>query len=151
MFLIGNSIDYHKLVEKRNSTIKLGGVPIKVNYQIVAHSDGDLILHAIANAVLGAKSKEDIGTYFPDTKKSNKNINSIKILKKALSFLNKNEYINNIDLTIICDKIFLKNHIKKIKNNLINLLKCTRIAIKATRFEENKNLISCYCSLLINN
>lgn len=151
MYLIGNGIDIHKL-KKNNKLIpqKLAGVSFDLEYSIVAHSDGDIILHAISNSILGALSLEDIGTYFDDQNDKNKNIDSIKILDKAINEMNIRKYhVHNLDITIICEKIYFKQLKKEIKNNLINLLKTKNISIKATRFEQDIDLIQVSCSLLL--
>ena len=148
MYLIGEGIDYHKLTPSKNGNVILGGVKISSQYKIVAHSDGDLVYHAIANAILGALQLGDIGDYFSDKNKKKKNMNSKAIIDYALHQLKKKK-IQNIDLTIICDKILLSKHKAKIRNNLIKITKCKLVNVKATRFEENKNLIACKVALLI--
>ncbi|MCF0126098.1 MAG: 2-C-methyl-D-erythritol 2,4-cyclodiphosphate synthase, partial [Clostridia bacterium] len=147
-YLIGEVIDYHKLIPKKNNYIILGGVKIPSNYQVVAQSDGDCVYHAISNAILGALQLGDIGDYFSDKNKKNKNLNSRVIIDYTLAQL-KNKKLKNIDLTIICDKILLTNYKAKIRNNLIKITKCKNINVKATRFEENKNLIACKVALLV--
>ena len=147
MYLIGEGIDYHKLTPKKGNIV-LGGIKISSQYKIVAHSDGDLVYHAIANAILGALQLGDIGDYFSDKKKKNKNLNSRAIIDYAVHQL-KGKKIQNIDLTIICDKIILTKYKAKIRENLIKITKCKNINIKATRFEENKNMIACKVALLI--
>ena len=148
MYLIGEGIDYHKLAPCKSTNVVLGGIKIPSKYKIVAHSDGDLVYHAIANAILGALQLGDIGDYFSDQKKKNKNLNSRAIIDYALYQL-KNKKIQNIDLTIICDKILLSKYKAKIRNNLVKITKCKLVNIKATRFEENKNLIGCKVVLLV--
>ena len=148
MYLIGEGIDYHKLIPCKSGQIILGGIKIPAQYKAVAHSDGDLVYHAISNAILGALQLGDIGDYFSDKNKKNKNLNSQAIIDYALHQL-KNKKIKNIDLTIICDKIYLSKHKAQIRNNLIKVTKCKLINVKATRFEENKNLIACKVALLI--
>ncbi|MEG1010108.1 MAG: 2-C-methyl-D-erythritol 2,4-cyclodiphosphate synthase, partial [Clostridia bacterium] len=76
MLLIGHSVDIHKLEYKVNTLQKLGGIEFLLNYEIVAHSDGDIILHSIAEAILGALGLEDLGHYFSDKDDNNKNLNS---------------------------------------------------------------------------
>ncbi len=149
MYLIGQGIDQHKLVKKTNSTIVLGGVKIKSNYKIVAHSDGDVVLHSLSNAVLGCVQGGDIGEHFKDTDPKNKNLNSSKILKFCLKKLNKAKIVN-VDLTIQCEDIILKDLKKQIKQNLTKLLNCKNVNVKATRFEQKSDLIACYSIVLIN-
>lgn len=146
--LIGQAIDYHSLI-KRKGVIHLGGYKFNSNYQVVAHSDGDVVLHAISNALLGALGQGDIGDYFSDQKKSNKNLESQAILDYCLYQANKKHKIVNIDLTIICDRILLQEKKCLIRNCLISLTKCRHINVKATRFESNSNQIACSCVVLI--
>ena len=143
--LLGESVDFHKLIKCKKSFIILGDTQIESEYKIQAHSDGDLVMHAIANAILGACCKGDIGIYFPDTNNKYKNIDSKKILLFATTQIPKHFQINNIDLTIICDKIKLSQYRNKITQNLVNLTKCKKVNVKFTRFEEDKKLIGCSC------
>ncbi|MDE6477203.1 MAG: 2-C-methyl-D-erythritol 2,4-cyclodiphosphate synthase [Mycoplasmoidaceae bacterium] len=149
MYLIGQGVDQHKLVKKTNSTVVLGGVRIKSDYKIVAHSDGDVVLHSLSNAILGCVQGGDIGEYFKDTDPKNKNLDSSKILKFCLKKLNKAKIVN-VDLTIQCENIILKDLKKQIKQNLIELLNCKKVNVKATRFEQKSDLITCHSIVLIN-
>lgn len=144
-FLIGEGFDIHKLVKVKNNFMILADTKIKSDYKIKAHSDGDLVMHAIANSVLGAVVKRDIGIYFPDNNNKCNNIDSSLILLFAISQLPKGYKINNIDLTVICDKVKLSNYRKQMTDNLINLTKCKNINVKFTRFEQDKMLIACRC------
>lgn len=140
---IGFGKDIHKLI-KTKTNIVLGGYKFHSNYKIVAVSDGDLVLHAIADAVLGVCQAGDIGIVFPDTNKKCKNIDSKLILDYALTLAkNKGFLINNLDLTIISDKILIHPIRKHILGSLKKLLKTDKINVKATRFEQNLNLIEC--------
>ncbi len=144
-FLIGEGFDIHKLVKVKNNFMVLADAKIKSDYKIKGHSDGDLVMHAIANSVLGAIAKGDIGIYFSDNNDKCKNIDSSLILLFAISQLPKGYKINNIDLTVICDKVKLSNYRKQMTDNLINLTKCKNINVKFTRFEQDKMLIACRC------
>lgn len=144
-FLIGEGFDIHKLVKVKNNFMILADTKIKSDYKIKAHSDGDLVMHAIANSVLGAVVKGDIGIYFPDNNNKCNNIDSSLILLFAISQLPKGYKINNIDLTVICDKVKLSNYRKQMTDNLIILTKCKNINVKFTRFEQDKMLIACRC------
>ncbi len=98
----GIGFDIHKLV--KNKKLYLGGIKIPFHSGLEGHSDGDVILHAIIDSILGAIRKKDIGTYFPNTKKF-KNIRSPKMLKPIIFNLNKsNLIINNLDINLICQK-----------------------------------------------
>jgi 2-C-methyl-D-erythritol 4-phosphate cytidylyltransferase / 2-C-methyl-D-erythritol 2,4-cyclodiphosphate synthase len=125
----GIGFDLHKLI--RNKKLYLGGVRIPFHSGLKGHSDGDVILHAIIDAILGATRKKDIGTYFPNTKRF-KNIRSPKMLKPIINDLNKsNFYINNLDINLICeqpkvskyrDKIIASiSKIMNLNKDLINL------------------------------
>lgn len=143
MEFIGFGKDIHKLT-KAKSNIVLGGFVCKSNYKIIAVSDGDLILHSIADAILGACQGGDIGVAFPDTDVKCKKMNSKLILDYALTMAKrKNLSISNLDITIICDKIMIQPIRKYIVNSLKQLLKTNKINVKATRFEQNLNIIEC--------
>ena len=91
------------------------------------HSDGDVILHAIIDAILGAIQKKDIGTYFPSNKNKFKNIRSPKMLKPILENLYKNNFsINNLDINLICQKPKVSTYRNRIINSLSNLMKLDR-------------------------
>ena len=149
MFLIGQAIDTHKIKKtNKKNKITLGGFCFLSNYKIIAHSDGDVVLHAIANSLLGAVQAGDIGQYFSDKDPKNKNLDSKKILSFAMNKIKKYE-INNIDLTIQCEKIILNNLKKDICASLSKLLKTKKVNVKATRFEKNEDYITCYVSCLL--
>ena len=119
---VGNGFDIHRLVKGNN--ISIGGLKIKSNYKAAGHSDGDVILHSLIDALLGAKAKGDIGTFFPPLKKY-KDISSVVLLDMIRNKISSNNLIIlNIDLTIICQNIRLEKHKKAIKKNLAKLLKC---------------------------
>lgn len=149
MYLIGQGFDQHKLIKKASSFIFLGGYKIKCNYQVVAHSDGDVVLHSLSNAILGSIQQGDIGEYFKDTDPKNKNLDSKEILKFCLKKLNRAKIVN-VDLTIQCENIIFKDIKKDIQKSLMRLLNCERVNVKATRFEEKSNLIACHSIILIN-
>ncbi len=110
----GIGFDIHRLV--KNKKLYLGGKRIPFHSGLAGHSDGDVILHSIIDAILGALRKKDIGTYFPNTKKF-KNIRSTKMLKPILEKLVKtNFYINNLDINLICQK----PRVSKFRNKIIN-------------------------------
>lgn len=149
-FKIGNGIDIHKL-KKVKCKQKLAGLNFDLDYKVVAFSDGDIILHSISSAILGALSLQDLGTYFPDTKLENKDLDSIKILNMCLETMKKQNFrISNIDITIVCEYIIFKNIKDDIKKNLEKLLN-TEVSFKATRYEEEKEMIQVNTSLLLVN
>ena len=154
-FRIGYGYDIHRL-EKGNKII-LGGVSFDCDYQINAHSDGDIILHTISQAILSSLSKNDIGFYFPDNSKKTENINSKEILDFVISLLQKEKYeINNISLTIITEVPKINPIRDILKKSLCSLLKIedTKIAIHANTKEKcgevgKKEAIECVCVLSI--
>ncbi|MCQ3914271.1 MAG: 2-C-methyl-D-erythritol 2,4-cyclodiphosphate synthase [Mycoplasmoidaceae bacterium] len=143
MEFIGFGKDIHKIT-KAKSKIVLGGYECQSNYKIIAVSDGDLVLHSVADAILGACQGGDIGIAFPDTDVKCKKMNSKLILNYALTMAKrKNLSIGNIDITIVCDKIMIQPIRKHIVASLKKLLKTKKINVKATRFEQDLNLIEC--------
>jgi 2-C-methyl-D-erythritol 4-phosphate cytidylyltransferase/2-C-methyl-D-erythritol 2,4-cyclodiphosphate synthase len=115
----GIGFDIHKLVE--NKKLYLGGVKIPFHSGLEGHSDGDVILHAIIDSILGAIRKKDIGTYFPNTKQF-KNIRSPKMLKPIMINLNKsNFFINNLDINLICQKPRVSKYRDKIIKSVSKL------------------------------
>lgn len=144
------SKDIHKLVKKRTKNLVLGGISIpESKYSVVAHSDGDLIVHTLISVLLSAMNLQTIGEIFSDTDKKTRNQSSIAMLNTILNYEQfKKLKINNIDFTVVCEKIMLKSHIKSITLNLQNILKTNNITLKATRFENKRSkMIECYCVL----
>ena len=124
----GIGFDLHRLI--RNKKLYLGGVKIPFHSGLEGHSDGDVILHAIIDAILGALRKKDIGTYFPNSKKF-KNIRSPKMLKPIIDNLDRSNYsINNLDINLICEQPKVSKYRDKIINSISNLMNL------------NKNLIN---------
>lgn len=133
----GIGFDLHKY--KQGKGITLGGVKIECDFEIVAHSDGDVLLHSIADSILGAAGLGDIGEHFPDTDIKNKGLDSKKIINFCLETIkNKNLEIYNIDNTIICEIPKINPHRKAILNSLSNILKIDseKIGLKATTSEQ---------------
>jgi 2-C-methyl-D-erythritol 4-phosphate cytidylyltransferase/2-C-methyl-D-erythritol 2,4-cyclodiphosphate synthase len=117
----GIGFDIHRLI--KNKKLYLGGIKIPFHSGLKGHSDGDVILHSIIDALLGAMRKRDIGSFFPDNKKQYKNIRSPKMLKPIVDILNKeNFYINNLDINLICEQPKVSKYRNKIINSLSNLL-----------------------------
>ena len=115
----GIGFDIHKLVKDKR--LFLGGVKIPFHSGLKGHSDGDVILHAIIDAILGATRKKDIGTYFPNTKKF-KNIRSPKMLKPIIDNLYKSNFsINNLDINLICEQPKVSKYRNKIINSISKL------------------------------
>lgn len=109
---VGMGYDVHKLVKERK--LILGGVEIPYEYGLLGHSDADVLLHAIMDALLGAAALGDIGRHFPDSDERYRGISSIKLLSEVNKLLIDNGYIiENIDATIIAQKPKMAPHIEK--------------------------------------
>ena len=133
----GTGFDLHKY--EAGDGIILGGYKIKCDYKIVAHSDGDVLLHSIADSILGAAALGDIGKFFPDNDQSNRDLNSSKIIKYCLDKINElNLEIYNIDTTVICEEPKINPHREEILQKLSSLLMIpvSRIGLKATTSEK---------------
>ena len=137
---VGIGYDIHRtIMTNKNNLLKLGGAKIKSKVKVISHSDGDVILHAITDSILGALSLRDIGTYFPNNKK-NLNRNSIDFLNYALNKMNsKKKMINNIDLMIVSEEPKINPHFKKILDSISKNLNINKniISIKATTNEKS--------------
>ena len=113
---VGMGYDVHRLVEGRDLII--GGVKIPHTYGLLGHSDADVLLHAIMDALLGAAALGDIGKHFPDTEEAYKGISSMKLLEEVRKLVEKECYvIENIDATIIAQKPKLLPHIDQMIKN----------------------------------
>ena len=118
---VGMGYDVHKLVEGRK--LILGGVDIPYEKGLLGHSDADVLLHAIMDALLGAAALGDIGKHFPDTDDKYKGISSLELLKEVGRLLNENNYIiENIDATIIAQRPKMLPHIQKMRENIAGVL-----------------------------
>lgn len=134
---VGIGYDVHALAKDRD--LILGGVKIDYEFGLMGHSDADVLVHAIMDAMLGACALGDIGRHFPDNDNSYKNINSMLLLERVNELINqKGYYINNIDAVIIAQKPKLMHYIDTMKNNIADLLKVDRdcVNIKATTTEK---------------
>lgn len=133
---IGMGYDVHKLVENRK--LILGGVEIPYEKGLLGHSDADVLIHAIMDALLGAAALGDIGQHFPDTDPKYKGISSILLLEHVGKLLEENFYIiGNIDATIIAQKPKLAPYREQMKKNIAKALKISenQICVKATTEE----------------
>ena len=136
MIKVGQGFDVHQLVNGRKCII--GGVDIPFSKGLDGHSDADVLLHAISDAILGAAALGDIGKHFPNTDPLIKDINSREILKKVISLLQQKKYsIVNIDATVICELPKLTPYIDQIKKNIASdcNINIDRINVKATTTE----------------
>ncbi|MDO9629189.1 MAG: 2-C-methyl-D-erythritol 2,4-cyclodiphosphate synthase [Acholeplasmataceae bacterium] len=134
---IGHSFDIHQLVENR--PLILGGIQIPYEKGLLGHSDADVLLHAIAEAMLGALALGDLGTFYPDTDPAYKDIDSKRILKETNELIRQKGYeIGNIDATVYAELPKLNPFIKNIKENISKLLIISedQISIKATTYEK---------------
>lgn len=137
MIRIGNGYDVHKLIEGRKMI--LGGVEIPHHLGLLGHSDADVLVHAIMDALLGALALGDIGKHFPDTDEKYKGINSIELLKKVVELVEEQGYkITNIDSIIAAERPKLKPYIDSMRANLSNALKIdiSCVSVKATTEEK---------------
>ncbi len=133
---VGMGYDVHRLVENRDLII--GGVKIDYELGLLGHSDADVLLHAVMDALLGAAALGDIGKHFPDTDEKYKGISSMKLLEHVRELLEENLYvIENIDATIIAQKPKMLPHIQKMRENIAGALQIdiNRINVKATTEE----------------
>ena len=133
MIRTGIGYDAHKLVKGHNLII--GGIPIPSNYKSVGHSDGDSLIHAIIDSILGAASLGDIGQHFPSDDKTLKGSPSSYFLKEIIDKLGRNNFqIVNIDSTVILQKPVVGPHIIKIKKNLSDLMEIneSQVSVKST-------------------
>lgn len=133
---IGSGYDVHRLVEER--ALILGGVQIPYEKGLLGHSDADVLLHAIADALLGAAALGDIGRHFPDTDPKYKGADSRKLLAHVLDLLFENGYgIINIDATIIAQKPKLAPYIEQMRRNIAETLQIalSQVNVKATTEE----------------
>ena len=134
---IGQGFDVHAFAEGRD--LVLGGVKIPYEKGMAAHSDGDVLLHALIDALLGAAGLGDIGQHFPDTSARYENIDSRVLLRHALGLVKEAGYrVGNADLTIIAQKPKMAAHIPAMIGNVAQDLevKAQRINIKATTTEK---------------
>ena len=132
---VGMGYDVHKLVEGRKLII--GGVEIPHSLGLLGHSDADVLLHAIMDALLGAAALGDIGKHFPDTDPAYEGISSIKLLEEVGQLLEKENYvIDNIDATIIAQKPKMRPHIEKIDVSQVNVKATTEEGLGFTGSED---------------
>lgn len=117
MFRIGHGYDVHKLVEDRK--LILGGVDVPYEKGLLGHSDADVLVHAVCDALLGAAALGDIGKHFPDTDAQYKNADSLILLKEVCRLVRKKGYeIGNIDATVIAQRPKLASFIPEMRNNI---------------------------------
>ena len=133
---IGHGYDVHRLVECRD--LILGGVTIPYEKGLLGHSDADVLLHAVMDALLGAAGLGDIGKLFPDTDMAYKGISSMVLLKTVAERIREQGYtVGNIDVTMIAQKPKLKDYIPQMVDNIASVLEIenSRVNVKATTEE----------------
>ena len=133
---IGHGYDVHRLVEGRKCII--GGVTIPHDKGLLGHSDADVLLHAVMDAILGAMALGDIGHLFPDSDNSLKDIDSMILCERVASIMNERGYkIINIDATVIAQRPKMAPHIKAMRQNIADVFKTSfeNVNVKATTEE----------------
>ena len=133
---IGQGYDVHRLAEGRKMI--LGGVEISADKGPLGHSDADVLLHAICDALLGAIGLGDIGKHFPDTDQAYKNISSLILLEKVNALITERNYrVGNVDATLVLQKPKIALHVPAMKKNIAAVLHVEeeRVSIKATTSE----------------
>lgn len=134
---IGQGIDFHRL--EKNLKLHLGGVEIPSEKGCVAHSDGDVLLHAICDSLLGAAGLKDIGHQFPDNDPRYRNIDSRILLEKTFTLVKEKGFrVMNIDSTICLEKPKVAPHLDEMKKQIASILQTTpdNIGVKATTTEK---------------
>ena len=136
-YRVGHGYDVHKLVESRK--LVLGGVEVPFELGLLGHSDADVLLHAISDALLGAAALGDIGKHFPDTSGEFKDIDSRILLRRVVELLNNEGYeISNIDATVIMQRPKLAPYLPQMMKNIANdcRLELDEVNVKATTEEK---------------
>ncbi len=152
----GLGFDIHRFAEGRK--FMLGGVQIPFEKGLLGHSDGDVLLHALSDALLGAMGKPDIGHFFPDDDRGIKGIESRKILEKAMELLAGGGFrVENLDIVVICERPKLLPFFPAVKKSLSDMMggiEADRIGLKAKTLEGlgeigTGNACACVVSVLI--
>lgn len=152
---IGNGFDIHRLEE--GLPLILGGVKLEHNKGSVGHSDGDVVTHAVIDALLGAAALGDIGMHFPPTDNAIKGIDSMKMLEKTMAMLEDGGYIiGNIDVTIVCESPKLSPHYIPMRKRIADVVGVdeSQVSVKAKTAEKlgdigQGNAIAAYAVALI--
>ncbi|MGY0394891.1 2-C-methyl-D-erythritol 2,4-cyclodiphosphate synthase [Fusobacterium sp.] len=155
MLRIGNGYDVHKLVEGRR--LVLGGVEIPHTKGVLGHSDGDVLIHAIMDAMLGALALGDIGQHFPDTDMKYENIDSTILLKKVKELIADRGYrVINLDSIIVLQKPKVKPYIEAMRERVAEVLELDveQVSVKATTEEKlgftgDESGVKSYCVVLL--
>ena len=155
MIRIGHAWDTHKLVSGR--PLYLGGIKVDSELGLLGHSDADVVLHAVAESLLGALALGDLGTFYPDTSDKTKGMDSKIILKECYQrVLDKGYKLNNLDLTIYSQNIKISPIRLQIQHSIANILKVDEnmVSIKATTYEKmgfigRGEALACECVCLV--
>ena len=155
MLRIGNGYDVHKLVEGR--TLILGGVEIPHTKGVLGHSDGDVLIHAIMDAMLGALALGDIGQHFPDTDMKYENIDSTILLTRVKELIAERGYrVINLDSIIVLQKPKVKPYIEAMRKRVAEILEIdiAQVSVKATTEEKlgftgDESGVKSYCVVLL--
>jgi 2-C-methyl-D-erythritol 2,4-cyclodiphosphate synthase len=134
---IGHGYDVHRFAENRK--LILGGVEIEYEKGLLGHSDADVLVHALMDAILGALGKGDIGKHFPDTDEKYRGADSMKLLEKVCEIMRDEGYsLSNADCTVIAQAPKLAPHIQKMRENIATVIGCdvSNINVKATTEEK---------------
>ena len=160
MFRIGHGFDVHRFSElfDSNKPLILGGVKIREPKSLLAHSDGDVVLHALCDAILGAIGEGDIGQHFPDTNEEFANVDSSLLLKQVLESASRKGWLPvNVDVTVIAQVPKLAPYRNAMRDRLANQLglKASDVNVKATTTEGLGSIgrgegIACHCVALLN-
>jgi len=155
---IGNGFDVHAL--ENGSTLTLCGVKISFNKKLVGHSDADVALHALTDAIFGALAKGDIGQYFPPSSPQWKDTDSSIFLKKAIQVMHEEKYyLCNVDLTIICEKPKISDYALLMRTRVADLcmIDLNQVSVKGTTSEKlgftgrNEGIATIASALLLKN
>ncbi len=155
MLRIGNGYDVHRLVEGRK--LILGGVEIPHLKGVLGHSDGDVLVHAIMDALLGSLALGDIGQHFPDTSNEYKDIDSMILLERVFNLIKEKGYrVVNLDCVIVAQQPKLKPYLEEMRQKISKVLETqiSNISVKATTEEKlgftgNEEGIKSYCVVLL--
>lgn len=137
MMRIGHGFDVHRLVPDR--PLVLGGVTVPYEYGLLGHSDADVLLHAVSDAILGALALGDIGRHFPDTDPAYKGIDSMLLLEHVVGLARSRGYqVGNLDTTIVAEKPKLAHYVAEMTSNLAKACQIStgRVNVKATTTEQ---------------
>lgn len=154
---IGHGIDFHRLIEDEKRPLMIGGTEIPGRPALEGHSDADVLLHALCDAIAGALGLGDIGEYFPDTEPAHKNLDSTVILNKYLDLMKEKGFVFcNLDITLVGERPKILPHRHAIQSRLAELsgLAPEKIGLKATTTERmgalgRKEGLACFASVLL--